>query len=217
MLSGMTWVDMTAVLVIALAAWSGWRAGGLHTLVALVGRAAGLIGGLVLARWISTVPVTFPVRVVGEIVAVLIGLAVGARIARRIAPIHRTGDRPVAPADRVLGLVTRAAVATVAAALVVEGLLLWGSGPVRGAAAASRLPAAVSGAMSGMAPDGMLELRSLVGSLRRALPADLATALSYCCPGGRRVMTRPSHGSRIGPIDADAPDPLAVVTSASWR
>jgi len=83
----MSLLDVVVVLAAAVAAWTGWRSGGLHTVVGVACRLAGLIIGVGVADWVATASWGFPARVITEIVVVLLGWVLGGRLAAWLGPV----------------------------------------------------------------------------------------------------------------------------------
>lgn len=139
----MTVLDLVVLLVTLLAALSGWRAGGLRTVVGLVLRLAGLGAGLLVAHVVALTGWPFLWRVVAEAGAVLLGLLVGGRMTRLVAPRRADPSTP----DRVLGAVVRGGVV----AVVLTGILALVAAPW-GPAGAARTAASAAGDLRGALP-----------------------------------------------------------------
>lgn len=165
----MSILDIIVLAVAALAAWTGWRSGGLHTVVGIVGRVAGVAIGLGLADWVAGATWAFPVRVISEIVLVLLGWAVGGRLAQWVSPsTHRPGGR-ISTVDRALGLGVRAVLTLVVGCLGIQAVSMWGPVGAQAEAADSALP----GLVAQVGPVGLPRLGQLASDGRDALPADL--------------------------------------------
>ncbi len=118
-------VDLVVLVVVALAAWRGWRRGGTALVLSLAGAVAGVFLGGALATWwdaSSTV-----LLVVAIIVAGLIGLGVGRRLADALA--RRGGGRIARPhlLERVVGVVAHGGLALVVCVAI--GAALAAVGP----------------------------------------------------------------------------------------
>jgi hypothetical protein len=99
----MSLLDLVVVLAAAVAAWTGWQSGGLHTVVGVACRLAGLVLGVGVADWVARVAWGFPARVVTEIVVILVGWMLGGRLGAWLRPDRHPADRVAVP-DRVLGV-----------------------------------------------------------------------------------------------------------------
>ena len=121
----MSLLDVVVVLAAAVAGWTGWRSGGLHTVVGVACRLAGLIIGVGVADWVATASWGFPARVITEIVVLLLGWVLGGRLAAWLGPAPRPAGRVAGP-DRVLGVGVRAALTPLVGALGIQALALWG-------------------------------------------------------------------------------------------
>lgn len=154
----MTIVDLVVPVVGALAGWSGWRAGGVHSVAGLLGRAVGAVVGLWVAHLVAATSWSFGWRLAAEIAVVLTGVVVSGRLARTLAPA------PVQPStpDRVVGLALRAVAGTVVAAGVVGALALWAPAAIARTVDGSSTAAAAAGPVTAIASD-----------LRPALPGDV--------------------------------------------
>lgn len=173
----MTMIDVVVLLIGALAGWTGWRAGGVHSLVGVLGRVVGVATGLAVAHLIAGTSWSFGWRVAAEFAVVVLGLLVGGRLAHLVAPVP---VRPSSP-DRVVGLAVRTVAAVVVTAAVLAGLTLWGP------AAAARATAG-SWTVATAAP----QLSSLAAELRGSLPADLDGVVPSAAPtsvGGDAALT----------------------------
>jgi hypothetical protein len=118
-------VDLVVLVVVALAAWRGWRRGGTALVLSLAGAVAGVFLGGALATWwdaSSTV-----LLVVAIVVAGLIGLGVGRRLADALA---RRGDGRIARPhllERIVGVVAHGGLALVVCVAI--GTALAAVGP----------------------------------------------------------------------------------------
>jgi hypothetical protein len=133
-------VDVVVLVIVAVAAWQGWRRGGTALVLSLVGAAAGVFLGAWLATgWDASSTVLLVVAIA---VGGLLGLALGHRLADALAT-RRTGGRVARPhlVDRIVGVVAHGALALVLC--VAAGALLVDAGPpalggaVRGSAVLS--------------------------------------------------------------------------------
>ena len=140
-------LDLVVLVVAVLAAWSGWRVGGIRTAVGVLTRGLGLAAGLAVANLVAVTDWSFGWRVAAEVGVVLLGLVVGGRLARAVAPGPATPSAP----DKVAGAVLRGA----AALVVTTGVLALVAQPWGPAGAAQAAGAAVT-------------------DLRGTLPGDLA-------------------------------------------
>jgi hypothetical protein len=119
-------VDVVVLVIVAVAAWQGWRRGGTALVLSLVGAAAGVFFG----AWLATGwdPSSTVLLVVAIIIGGLVGLAVGHRLADALAT-RRSGGRVGRPPllDRLVGVVAHGALALVLC--VAAGALLVAAGP----------------------------------------------------------------------------------------
>lgn len=114
-------VDLVVLVIVALAAWRGWRRGGTALVLSLAGAAAGVFLGGALATWwdaSSTVLLIAAIVVLG-----LIGLGVGRRVADSLA--RRGGGRVARPhlIDRLVGVVAHGGLALVVCVAVGAALV----------------------------------------------------------------------------------------------
>jgi S1-C subfamily serine protease len=194
----MSLLDVVVVLAAAVAAWTGWRSGGLHTVVGVACRLAGLIIGVGVADWVATASWGFPARVITEIVVLLLGWVLGGRLAAWLGPAPRPAGRVAGP-DRVLGVGVRAALTLLVGALGIQALALWGPPAVRADAAHSALP----GVIAQVGPVGLPRLGQLATNTRDVLPADLNGMLPQTGPvNDQRVATPPAAAQAVVAVTA---------------
>ena len=119
-------VDVVVLVIVAVAAWQGWRRGGTALVLSLAGAAAGVF----LGAWLATGwdPSSTVLLVVAILVGGLLGLALGHRLADALAT-RRAGGRVARPhlLDRLVGVVAHGALALVLC--VAAGAVLVAAGP----------------------------------------------------------------------------------------
>jgi len=119
-------VDVVVLVIVAVAAWHGWRRGGTALVLSVVGTIAGVFFG----AWLATGwnPSSTVLLVVAIGVGGLVGLGLGHRLADALAT-RRSGGRVARPhlLDRVVGVVAHGALALVLC--VAAGALLVAAGP----------------------------------------------------------------------------------------
>ena len=119
-------VDVVVLVIVAVAAWQGWRRGGTALVLSLVG----VLAGVFLGGWLATAwdPSSTVLLLVAVVVGGLIGLALGRRLASALAT-RRTDGHVARPhlIDRVVGVVAHGALALVLC--VAGGALLVAAGP----------------------------------------------------------------------------------------
>jgi len=119
-------VDVVVLVIVAVAAWHGWRRGGTALVLSVVGTIAGVFFG----AWLATGwnPSSTVLLVVAIGVGGLVGLGLGHRLADALAT-RRSGGRVARPhlLDRVVGVVAHGALALVLC--VAAGTLLVAAGP----------------------------------------------------------------------------------------
>lgn len=119
-------VDVVVLVIVAVAAWQGWRRGGTALVLSLVGVAAGVFAG----GWLATGwdPSSTVLLVVAVVVGGLVGLALGRRLAVALAT-RRRGGRVAGPhlVDRLVGVLAHGALALVLC--VAAGAVLAAFGP----------------------------------------------------------------------------------------
>ncbi|MDT7741159.1 MAG: hypothetical protein QOE59_237 [Actinomycetota bacterium] len=119
-------VDVVVLVIVAVAAWQGWRRGG----TSLVLSAVGAVAGVFLGGWLATGwdPSSTALLVVAVVVGGLVGLGLGHRLADALAT-RRTGGRVARPhlLDRLVGVAAHGALALVLC--VAGGALLVSAGP----------------------------------------------------------------------------------------
>lgn len=159
----LTLVDLGLILVVLLAARTGWRQGG----TALAGRIAGLLVGLVagsalalaVAPWGASWGVRLLLIAGAFVLAVVVGSSLGGRLGAFVgAGLHRAGLGPI---DSAGGAVVRGGLALVACWLLAAVMLAYGSPAVGSAVANSTLLSALDRAMP--------EPRSTVTELSRLM------------------------------------------------
>ncbi len=182
----MSILDIIVLAAAALAAWTGWRSGGLHTVVGIVCRVVGVAIGFGLADWVATLAWAFPVRVITEVVLVLLGWTLGGRLAQGVSPSTRRPGDQVSTVNRVLGFGVRAVLTLVIGCLGIQAMLMWGPMTVQAAAVQSALPGVIAQA----GPVGVPRLGQLATDGRDVLPP---TSMG-CCPRPQRstITLRPS-------------------------
>ena len=117
-------VDLVVLVVVALAAWRGWRRGGTALVLSLAGGVAGvLLGGAIATWWDASSTVLLVVAIV---VAGLIGLGVGRRLADALAT--RGGGRIARPhlLERAVGVVAHGGLALVVCVAIGTALVALG-------------------------------------------------------------------------------------------
>jgi hypothetical protein len=105
-------VDVVVLVIVAVAAWQGWRRGGTALVLSVVGAVAGVFFG----GWLATGwdPSSTVLLVVAVVVGGLVGLGLGHRLADALAT-RRSGGRVARPnlLDRLVGVVAHGALALV--------------------------------------------------------------------------------------------------------
>ena len=119
-------VDVVVLVIVAVAAWHGWRRGGTALVLSVVGTVAGVYFG----AWLATGwnPSSTVLLVVAIGVGGLVGLGLGHRLADALAT-RRSGGRVGRPhlLDRIVGVVAHGALALVLC--VAAGAVLVAVGP----------------------------------------------------------------------------------------
>jgi hypothetical protein len=119
-------VDLVVVVVVAFAAFRGWRRGGTALVLSLAGAAVGVLVGSAVATWwdsSSTVLLVVAVLVVG-----LVGMGAGRKLADALAT--RAGGRYARPnlLERVIGVVAHGGLALVVC-VAIGAALMWAGPP----------------------------------------------------------------------------------------
>lgn len=188
-------IDLVVVLVVALAAWGGWRRGGVSTVVRLacagVGLALGLLGAGLLSSRVSPVA-----HVLLGVVCAAGGLLIGSALGRRMVRRTRAPGLP----DRIAGVVVRGVLAAVTCGLAASFVLAFG--PSAWATAIRAAPLAPSG--PGDVPVAGRVWDGVAGVLRSAAPGDLAALVPSTTATGPDAATvaavDAAAGERVLPV-----------------
>lgn len=151
-MSSSTWVDIVVIVVVVIAAISGYRHGAVASALAVLGVLLGAVAGILLVPHIYSVTDDSSIKLIIT-VAVLIGLVVAGEVAGMIlGSALRSGIRSpeLRAVDSGVGLVLQAVAAVVALWLLSIPLSHDGS-PFQSAIAGSK----VLGAVGEAAPDGV--------------------------------------------------------------
>lgn len=175
------------LVLVGLAARTGWRLGASAFLLRLVGALIGLVLGLELAGTVKDAALSPTAQLLLAVSCgvggALVGAALGGRVG--IAAARALADTHLRVLDRILGAVARALLAllacALAGALVAVGPRTW-SGTVRNSALLSR---------PGDVPLAGPLFSAVVERVRRVAPADLACLVPAADPQGP-----PDHAMR---------------------
>lgn len=166
----MTLVDLLLVIAVGVAAWTGWRVGLTGYAIGLVGFVGGsVVGSRVAAHWFTkpTGPVTHLLLEIGSIVVfALLGAAAGRWVGGRLGRGLRAAS--LGFPDRMLGGVTRGALALIACWLLAAPLAAYAPPAVASSVDNSHVLHAVSTVL----PAPRQVLTDVTRQLR--VPADLA-------------------------------------------
>ncbi len=135
-------VDVVVLIVVAFAAWRGWRRGGTALVLSLAGAVAGVFLGGWLATWWNASSTVL--LIVAVVVTGLIGLALGRRLADALA---RRGDGRVARPhllDRAVGVVAHGGLALVVCVAVGAAVVALGPADLGGAVRGSSVLSATA-------------------------------------------------------------------------